>query len=87
MAPPFKIAEFDIMFGEGISYAGDILNSAIKYGVIGKSGNTYSFENEKLGVGIEAAREKLNSDKILLNKIKNSLKTPYWKRRIKLLAY
>ncbi|MEK7634505.1 MAG: recombinase RecA [Patescibacteria group bacterium] len=70
VAPPFKIAEFDIMFGEGISYAGDILNSAIKYGVIGKSGNTYSFENEKLGVGIEAAREKLNSDKILLNKIK-----------------
>lgn len=70
VAPPFKIAEFDIMFGEGISYAGDILNSAIKYGVVGKSGNTYSFENEKLGVGIEASREKLNSDKTLLNKIK-----------------
>ena len=75
VASPFKIAEFDIMFGEGISYAGDILNSAIKYGVIGKSGNTYSFENEKLGVGLEASREKLNSDKTLLNKIKKLTQT------------
>ncbi len=70
VAPPFKIAEFDIMFGEGISYAGDVLNVAIKLGVVSKSGNTYNFETEKLGVGIEAAREKLNSDKTLFNKIK-----------------
>lgn len=70
VAPPFKLAEFDIMYGEGISYAGDILNTAIKLGVVGKSGNTYSFEAEKLGVGIEASREKLKEDKQLLNKIK-----------------
>jgi len=73
VAPPFKIAEFDIMFGEGISYAGDILNAGIKAGVVSKSGNTYSFENEKLGVGAEAAREKLKEDKQLLNKIKKAL--------------
>ncbi|MBI5306062.1 recombinase RecA [Candidatus Wolfebacteria bacterium] len=73
VASPFKVAEFDIMYGEGISYAGDILNCAIKANIVSKSGNTYSFENEKLGVGIEAAREKLNSDKILLNKIKKVL--------------
>lgn len=73
VAAPFKIAEFDIMFGEGISYAGDILNSGIKAGVVSKSGNTYSFENEKLGVGVEAAREKLKEDKQLLNKIKKAL--------------
>lgn len=72
VAPPFKIAEFDIMYGEGISYAGDILNTAIKYGVVAKSGNTYSFENEKLGVGIEASREKLKEDKNLLGKIKKA---------------
>lgn len=70
VAPPFKLAEFDIMYGEGISYAGDILNAAIKVGVVLKSGNTYSFEGEKLGVGIEASREKLKEDKQLLNKIK-----------------
>ena len=75
VAPPFKIAEFDIMYGEGISYAGDILNTAIKYGAIVKSGNTYSFEGEKLGVGIEASREKLKEDKNLLNKIKKAAQT------------
>lgn len=73
VAAPFKIAEFDIMYGEGISYAGDILNVAIKAGVVSKSGNTYSFENEKLGVGIEAAREKLKEDKQLLNKVKKAI--------------
>ena len=73
VAAPFKIAEFDIMYGEGISYAGDILNAGIKAGVVSKSGNTYSFEGEKLGVGVEAAREKLKEDKQLLNKIKKSL--------------
>ncbi|MEK7635855.1 MAG: recombinase RecA [Patescibacteria group bacterium] len=75
VAPPFKIAEFDIMYGEGISYSGDILNTAIKYGVVAKSGNTYSFESEKLGVGIEASREKLKEDKVLLNKIKKSVQS------------
>ena len=75
VAPPFKIAEFDIMYGEGISYAGDILNTAIKYGTVAKSGNTYSFEGEKLGVGIEASREKLKEDKNLLNKIKKATQT------------
>ena len=73
VAPPFKVAEFDIMYGEGISYAGDILNCAIKAGVVSKAGNTYSFEGEKLGVGMEAAREKLKEDKQLLNKIKKAL--------------
>ena len=70
VAPPFKIAEFDIMYGEGISYEGDVLNMALKAGVVKKTGNTLSFENEKLGVGIEASREKLKGDKKLLEEIK-----------------
>ena len=70
VAPPFKIAEFDIMYGEGISYEGDVLNVAIKTGVVKKIGNTYSFEDEKLGVGLEASREKLKQDKKLLGEIK-----------------
>jgi len=70
VAPPFKVAEFDIIYGEGISYEGDVLNIAIKNGVIKKTGNTYYFDNEKLGVGLEASREKLKQDKKLLEEIK-----------------
>jgi recombination protein RecA len=75
VAPPFKIAEFDIIYGEGISYEGDVLNNAIKHGVVKKTGNTYSFENQKLGVGLEAAREKFKEDKKLLETIKNKTLT------------
>jgi len=73
VAPPFKIAEFDIIYGEGISYEGDVLNMAIKSGVVKKTGNTYSFESEKLGVGLEASREKLKQDKKLLGEIKKKV--------------
>jgi len=76
VAPPFKVAEFDIIYGEGISYEGDVLNIAIKNGVIKKTGNTYYFDNEKLGVGLEASREKLKQDKKLLEEIeKKTLET------------
>ena len=70
VAPPFKVAEFDIMYGEGISYAGDVLNMALKFGVVKKNGNTLSYEGEKLGVGIEATREKLKEDKKILDEVK-----------------
>lgn len=70
VAPPFKVAEFDIIFGEGISYEGDVLNMALNSGVVKKSGASYSFEDEKLGVGLENVRKKLQEDKKLLNQIK-----------------
>jgi recombination protein RecA len=73
VAPPFRLAEFDIMFNEGISYEADVLNSGIKYGVVQKSGSSYSFENEKLGVGFDNVREKLKEDKKLLNEIKKKV--------------
>lgn len=53
IAPPFKEAEFDIMFGKGISKSGDILDLAVKYDVINKSGAWYSYEGEKIGQGRE----------------------------------
>jgi len=75
VAPPFRSAEFDLMHGKGISYEADVLNMAIKYGIVTKSGQTYSFvsdkETIKLGVGIEASRQKLEEDKSLLKEIKN----------------
>ncbi|MBI3638582.1 recombinase RecA [Candidatus Wolfebacteria bacterium] len=70
VAPPFKIAEFDIMYGEGISYEGDVLNTALKYGVVKKTGNTLFFGDEKLGVGADVSRLKLKEDKKLLGEIK-----------------
>lgn len=70
VAAPFKVAEFDILYGEGISYEGDVLNTALKYGVVTKSGASYTFEGQKLGTGFENVREKLKEDKKLLNTLK-----------------
>jgi len=57
VAAPFKIAEFDIMWNEGISYAGDLLDTGVALGVIGKTGNTFLFGEERLGVGRETAKQ------------------------------
>jgi len=73
VAPPFKAVELDIIYGEGFSYEGDILNMAISEGVVTKSGTTYSFGDEKLGVGLENAKNKLVEDKKLLNAIKKEV--------------
>lgn len=73
VAPPFREAEFDIIFGEGISYEGDVLNMALNKGVVKKSGASYSFGDEKLGVGLEAARKYLQENKKLLNQIKKEV--------------
>ncbi len=69
VAPPFKTAEFDIIFGEGISYHADILNTAIAHNVVTRTGSTYSFENQKLGVGLENAKAKLMEDKNITKQI------------------
>src|SRR3989338_4616373 len=70
VAAPFKEAEFDIMFGEGISYEGDVLNAALKHGAVTKSGATYSFDGQKLGVGFDKIVEILKEDKKLLTELK-----------------
>jgi recombination protein RecA len=69
LAAPFKIAEFDVLYGEGISYEGDLISTALKYKTVSKTGNTYSFEGEKLGVGFDASRQKLKEDSKLLKEI------------------
>ena len=78
VAPPFKLAEFDILFGEGISYEGDVLNMALVHGVVKKSGASFSLpvpggEAIKIGVGFENARAKLKEDKKLLETIKKKI--------------
>ncbi len=62
VAPPFKVAEFDIMYNEGISAAGDLLDTGVALGVIEKSGNTHSFGEVKLGVGKEASKQFLREN-------------------------
>lgn len=62
IAPPFKEAEFDIMFGEGISMVGDILDLAASIDVVNKSGAWYAYEGEKIGQGRENAKQYLKDN-------------------------
>jgi recombination protein RecA len=62
VAPPFRRAEFDIMYGQGISRVGEILDLAVDNGVVKKSGSWYSFGDRKLGQGRDATKELLMSD-------------------------
>ncbi|MCQ2178035.1 MAG: recombinase RecA, partial [Bacteroidales bacterium] len=57
MAPPFKKAEFDIVYGEGISRAGEILDLGVEFEIIAKSGSWFSYNGEKLAQGREAAKQ------------------------------
>jgi recombination protein RecA len=77
VAAPFKSTEFDIMYGQGISYVNDIINVALKLGIVTKTGNTFSFQGEKLGVGQDATRIKLEEDKKVLSQIESQIKAAY----------
>ncbi|MDA3802998.1 MAG: recombinase RecA [Patescibacteria group bacterium] len=78
VAAPFRKCEFDIMYNEGISISGDLLDLGVENGVIKKSGNSYSYGEEKLGLGRESAKKTLKGDKKMMadirNKIVNKLK-------------
>jgi recombination protein RecA len=73
VAPPFKKAEFDIMYGKGISLSGDILDCAVENGIVKKSGSWYSYEGDRIGQGREAVKAYLEDNPELMNKIKNEL--------------
>jgi recombination protein RecA len=73
VAAPFKFAEFDILFSQGISYESDVLNAAVTRGVVKKAGASFSFEGERLGVGFDNARLKLKEDKKLIEEIKKKI--------------
>lgn len=70
VAPPFRTCEFDIMYNEGISISGDLLDVGVPAGVVGKSGNSYSFGEEKLGLGRENAKTYLKEHPKLMKDIR-----------------
>jgi recombination protein RecA len=73
VAAPFRTCEFDIMYNEGISIAGDLLDTGVAYNVVNKSGNSYSFNNIKLGVGRENTKKALKADPKLMKEIRKKI--------------
>ena len=69
VAPPFKKAEFDIMFGEGISKLGEIIDLGVDLGVIKKAGSWFSYGDKKIGQGRDSVKDLLTSDETLRNEI------------------
>ena len=74
VAPPFRIAEFDIMYGEGIAKEGDILDLAAKMDIIQKSGSWYQYENSKIGQGREQAKEFLKENSNIATEIEAKIR-------------
>ena len=67
MAPPFKDAEFDITYGEGISKAGDLIDAGVEAGIIDKSGSWYSYDGERIGQGRENVKKFLSENPDIYN--------------------
>ncbi len=74
VAPPFKRAEFDIMFGEGISKIGEIVDLGVDFGVLRKSGSWFSYGEQKLGQGRDAVKELLRTNDELRDEIETKLR-------------
>jgi len=69
VAPPFRDAEFDILYGEGISREGDLLDLAVNNNIVEKSGSWFSYKGERIGQGRENARQFLKDNKDVLTKL------------------
>ena len=73
VAPPFRQAEFDIMYGEGISKVGEILDMGVEKGIVNKSGSWYSYNDSKLGQGRDAVKEVLKDNPELAEEIESKI--------------
>jgi recombination protein RecA len=74
VAPPFKQVEFDIMYGEGISKVGEIVDLGVKAEVVEKSGSWYSYGDERIGQGRENAKIYLKENPAIANEIEEKIK-------------
>ena len=77
VAPPFRTAEFDIMYNEGISRSGDLLDTGVAFGVVSKNGNTFSFGETKLGVGRENAKTFMRENKPTMDAIDEEVRVKF----------
>lgn len=75
MAPPFRVVEFDIMYGEGISKTGEILDLGVQAGVVEKAGSWFSYGDEKMGQGRNAAKQFLLDNPEIANEIEQKIRT------------
>lgn len=74
VAPPFRVAEFDIIFGEGVSKIGEILDIGVEMGIVNKSGSWFSYNTDKLGQGREAVKQLLKDNTELANEIETKIR-------------
>lgn len=74
VAPPFRVAEFDIIFGEGISKTGEIIDMGVELGIVQKSGSWFSYDSNKLGQGRDTVKQLLNDNPDLSNEIEGRIR-------------
>jgi recombination protein RecA len=77
VAPPFKQVEFDIMYGEGISKTGELVDLGVKTGVVEKSGSWYSYGDERIGQGRENAKQFLKSNPSTAQDIEDKIRASH----------
>ena len=74
VAPPFRVAEFDIIYGKGISKAGEIIEVAIELGIIQKSGSWFSYNGEKVAQGKENTKKAIAENEALMKELEEKIK-------------
>jgi recombination protein RecA len=74
MAPPFKVVEFDIMYGEGISKRGELLDLGMQAGVVEKSGSWFSYDGQRIGQGRENAKQYLKDNPEIAQAIEQAVR-------------
>jgi recombination protein RecA len=73
VAPPFRLAEFDIMFGKGISHSGEVLDLAVEDNIVQKAGSWFSYNGDKLGQGRDSVRSLLEENPDLMTEIEEKI--------------
>jgi recombination protein RecA len=74
VAPPFKLAEFDIMYGEGVSKVGEILDLAVEHDIVKKSGSWFSYDETKLGQGRDAVKALIKDNPELMDELETKVR-------------